>query len=181
MSRRVGDEQALLGQVWRVWEQAREIWGERIPCGPPVVQFTYRGSTAGRAFYGRHRIVLNVQFMECHADDMLSETVPHEIAHLVAVQLYGQRGRGHGLLWRAVARQLGCKAERCHSYDLTGLAGVQRRWPYGCGCKSRVHRITTTRHNKARAGRKYRCRICRTSIYQLTETRAHLLAARDAE
>lgn len=162
MRRRYADEEELRQRVRSVWALARGEWGSALPESPPLVNFKYTGSAAGRAYYYSHVVEFNVQFMARERVNMLDETVPHELAHIVAFRLHGERGRGHGPLWRAAARRLGCSAERCHSYDTTGLRGVQRRWAYACGC--RVHKLTTTRHRKAIRGTRYRCRRCGAAL-----------------
>ena len=46
------------------------------------------------------------------------DTVYHELAHIIAVNLYGEAGANHGKLWQSVARKLGCTARRCSSVKI---------------------------------------------------------------
>ena len=56
----------------------------------------------------------------------MRNTLLHEIAHAVA----GPR-HGHDRTWRAIARQIGCDGQRCHTMEL-----APPTWLYGCsaGC-----------------------------------------------
>ena len=53
-------------------------------------------------------------------DDKLTmvNTVYHELGHIIAVRDHGNRGWGHGRVWRKVATELGCNVDRpCGGID----------------------------------------------------------------
>jgi SprT protein len=52
-------------------------------------------------------------------EDMINQTLGHELAHLVAYKVYGSWG--HDWKWRTVMRALGLDPSRCHSYSLEGV------------------------------------------------------------
>jgi predicted SprT family Zn-dependent metalloprotease len=64
-------------------------------------------------------IRLNMTAWELDAEQMLGETIPHEVAHAVSMWKYGPAlGKGHGPLWQSVARSLGSTGDRCHALPL---------------------------------------------------------------
>lgn len=49
---------------------------------------------------------------------MTTEAIPHEVAHIVTLELYSRKTKAHGHEWRLIAHILGCKGDRTHSIDL---------------------------------------------------------------
>lgn len=75
------------------------------------------GSAAGYAYYMKNLVTLNpIYMMEPeHVTHILDDTLPHELAHLVAYQLHGPRdGTGHGPRFYEAGRKMGLDLERCH-------------------------------------------------------------------
>lgn len=131
----------------------------------PTVEFGLRGSTSGRAYYLRNLILLNRQLFHENQNKFLTNTIPHELAHLISFTLYGQAGMGHKLHWKNVMRVLGVQASRCHCYQTTPARVVKRKFGYTCSCQ-RVRHLTAIKHNRILRGTNYICRICRTKIYR---------------
>ena len=50
----------------------------------PRVDLDLRGQKAGVAYLGRNLLRFNAQMYRDHSDDFLLQTVPHEVAHLIA-------------------------------------------------------------------------------------------------
>lgn len=117
--------QALMDKAIRRTEEylddARRIL--RVPIPPITVDFTLEGSTAGIAF-GGHRISYNWNLLEDNEKLFLSETVPHEVAHIVVHHKYrdhvrnpqtGEKAiRDHGQTWKEVMRFFRAPADRTH-------------------------------------------------------------------
>ena len=76
-------------------------------------------SSAGIAKVKKHCIVLNLRLLALHPDELLTVVV-HEVCHLLAAKLYGERG-GHGKEWKELMVALGCVPRRCHALDTSGL------------------------------------------------------------
>ena len=128
----------------------------------PEVCFDLRGRTAGMVRFpraGRPVIRYNPGLLESEGEAFLKQVVPHEVAHLVAKILYGNRIRPHGSEWRQIMVALGANPERCHNFD-TSREPVRRvrRFDYHCGC--RTHLLSSIRHNRVMRGTVYRCLAC---------------------
>lgn len=121
---------------------------------------------AGRAIppkrHGQPGIIeLNAVYLEQSPEAMLADTLPHELAHLVAWHLIpGQKLPPHGPLWQTLMRDwYGVEPRRTHDFDSSMVASRrQRRWPYRCDCSR--HELSTTRHRRAERGARYHCRKC---------------------
>lgn len=105
---------------------------------------------------------LNAAYLQRHPEEMLEETVAHELAHLIVFHLNPQRREPpHGAQWQRVMREwFDVEPERTHRFDASVVpARRQRRWRYRCGC--REHALTTVRHRRVEKGARYLCRACR--------------------
>jgi len=128
----------------------------------PSVCFDLRGTSAGQVRVtdgGDCLVRYNAHLLEHYPQAFLSQTVPHETAHLVAFSLFGLQVPPHGREWRAIMALFGAAPERCHNYPVDGLqVRCLRRYDYRCAC--RTHQFTSIRHNRIRSGQIYRCRQC---------------------
>lgn len=145
----------------------------------PTLRFRQLGRVAGRCsfnFYSNTgEIVINPDFFKNYYDDMLHDTVPHEVAHHVSAFIYGRKGYNHSHLWKDVMRVVGVKAaERCHEYSLDGVKvrNVQRPYKYSCGCTTNGHQLTQYKHNQHQLSlQRGRCglkcgKCCRFIVYE---------------
>ena len=87
-------------QTTHWWNKAKEIYGEDRLEGAPFVNFNIRGKVAGKVDIITHEIKYNKILLEENYDAFCSRTIPHEVAHIVAFQLYGSRG--HDKYWKKV-------------------------------------------------------------------------------
>ena len=78
-------------------------------------------SCAGKASVAR--IKLNARLLGTVSDAIQYNTVSHELAHVIAFNLY--RKSGHGTTWQLIHQAMGGTAERCHDMDVTGLCRRQ--------------------------------------------------------
>jgi SprT protein len=138
----------------------REAGKKRIP--KIDIRFDLTGLTAGQAvILGRKHIIrYNLQMARSQPEVFITETVPHEVAHVVTNVLFG-RIKPHGKEWRSIMAFFGIpEPERCHNFDMQDVhVRGQRRWPYACDCTT--HQLSTTRHYRVLRGtQKYLCRNC---------------------
>ena len=86
--------------------------------------FDLSTARAGVCRYADKRIDLSVSYCHRATRAEIEDTLLHEIAHAIV----GHRHH-HDAVWKAVARAIGCTAERCHGVDHTPA-----RWVGECGC-----------------------------------------------
>ena len=60
-------------------------------------------------------IKLANSILRLNPEEFIARTPGHEAAHIIAVELFQQRGTGHGHKWQEVMRVIGQRAERCHN------------------------------------------------------------------
>jgi len=130
--------------------KAEEIYGRTFET--PTVDFAKRGRTAATANSATWVININEALYHGNIADFLGETIPHEVAHLVADRIAGKRCK-HNTFWLSVARSLGCTRAnaRYHNYDTseTQQKVKQRKWRYMCPrCGADDFVLSTNRHNK---------------------------------
>lgn len=149
----------------------------------PKFSFDLRGRAAGEA-RGGHSISLNMGFVARYADDMINQTVPHEIVHcwLYAIGdpshvvnyeqslsnfMYGGRRTKrspHGQTFMYTLGTLGCRQERTHSFDVSEVVNGHK---YGCGCPGKVFVVSTRKHHIIQSGRSCWCRKCKVNLHKI--------------
>ena len=142
---------SLAGWVARAQKQFNR------PLFMPTISFDLCGTTAGKAYFAKRHIQLNAVLLSENLEDFESDTIPHELSHLLVLHLYGTPG-GHGAEWKAVMRKLGVAPERTHSFDTSNARKGSPPTSYRCGCMK--HALSSRRHNKVLRGRHYACGKC---------------------
>jgi predicted SprT family Zn-dependent metalloprotease len=110
----------------------------------PEIRYNIRNTNGGEAWHQQNLIRLNLTFLVENEEDFLEQTVPHEVAHLVAHAVYdskpmnGKKVRPHGPEWKEVCGVLGIKPRVKHTYNLTSLDLV------------RVKRVRATKTTKGK-------------------------------
>jgi len=130
---------------------AKQSWPNKLKdWNKPFWCFNLQGTTAGLAYYKANKIHLNHGLLIRNKQDFLSQTIPHEIAHLVAFRVFGESGIGHGKEWKFVMRVFGIEPNRCHKYDVseTKRKRTIKRYLFSCGCESKLHEITPQQFEK---------------------------------
>ncbi|MCQ4241877.1 SprT family zinc-dependent metalloprotease [Stutzerimonas stutzeri] len=129
----------------------------------PEVSLKLRGQKAGVAHLDQNLLRFNDQLYRANTEHFLQQTVAHEVAHLVAHQLYGGRIRPHGEEWQLIMRGVyELMPDRCHSYEVARRQAS--RYIYRCACPERDFPFTGQRHALVRKGRRYFCRNCRATL-----------------
>jgi SprT protein len=131
----------------------------------PEIKYDLRGHVAGYAI-GGHTIRINVELLYTdHYDDMINSTVPHEVCHIAAAQMYPYMRVGHGREWKELMWLIGLPATRCHNYETVAARKRQRMpRPYVYECDCRQHALTAIRHKRVLAGYRYHCTYCRGEL-----------------
>lgn len=109
--------QTVLGRSGGQWQTPRIVWYQR-------------GRAAGLAYPAQCLIRLSLPLSLQNPQELLHDTLPHELAHIVAVRLhYPQRIRPHGKEWQAVCEGLvGHRLQRTHQMDVRTLKARRTRY-----------------------------------------------------
>ncbi len=129
----------------------------------PTVSFKLRGQKAGVAHLTENLLRFNPQLYQENREDFLRQTVPHEVAHLVAHQLFGLRIQPHGEEWQLIMRGVyELPPSRCHTYAVKRRQVA--RFIYRCSCPDGEFPFSAQRHALVAKGRRYLCRRCRATL-----------------
>lgn len=99
---------------------------------PIEIRYDLRGKAAGMAGWERKRgakvyyLRFNREAINNYWDDQVKQTVPHEVAHLVAWAHPRLGAENHNWQWSMIDRKLGGTGERCHRMKLTPGRKVTR-------------------------------------------------------
>lgn len=152
--------QSVINMTRHYLDQASEYYGQKFEVSE--IRFDLSGKTAGyfKQFAdGSCLINYNRQILQSQPGSFIDRTVPHEVAHKVAYQLYGSRIRPHGAEWKSVMALFNADDSRCHNYEVSHLKHRQyRKFLYHCDCQS--HTLTSIRHNRIIRGQQYFCKNC---------------------
>ncbi|MGF1742892.1 SprT family zinc-dependent metalloprotease [Vibrio profundum] len=123
----------------------------------PKVSYALRGKAAGKAYFTLNEIRLNPILLQENEEAFINEVVPHEIAHLLTVRLYG-KVRPHGSEWQGIMQNVfSLPASTTHSFSIASVQG--KAFEYQCACQS--HPLSIRRHNRVqRQQTLYSCRKC---------------------
>lgn len=94
------------------WAKALRVYGSSIGEMPAIKLNKRLTSVAGRAFLERDYIDLSVYLLGRNTDTFRKEIIPHELCHMIAWRLYGDRG--HGKCWYNVMAKMCVDGGRCH-------------------------------------------------------------------
>jgi len=141
---------------------------------PPEIDFSLKGRSAGQAAWRvdkgpgsvitKLKLRFNLEAYALDPEDMIRDTIPHEVAHLVVALRHGRRAKPHGPEWESVMRGcFGIAPKRTHRLQLTPARKVARSYIYSCDCQE--HPFTSIRHNRIlKERKKYRCVACKGSL-----------------
>jgi len=102
-------------RVETCYQQAEAFFKQRFVRAE--VSFKLRGQKAGVAHLTENKLRFNPQLYRENREDFLRQTVAHEVAHLIAHQLFGLKIQPHGEEWQLIMRGVyELPPNRCHSY-----------------------------------------------------------------
>lgn len=154
-------------QVIETVDLANAIYDIDMPY--PTVEFKQLGQVAGYAILQRHGVEYN-ETLAAENFDVFTNTVIHEVAHLVDYKIHGtQRSKNgrriiHGKTFKAIFIALGGNGKRCHTYNVKSTKREQHKW---VNTRGQEMLLGVTRHKRAMRGRKYwiRHHDCREYTY----------------
>ncbi|HCJ29990.1 MAG TPA: SprT family zinc-dependent metalloprotease [Pseudomonas sp.] len=151
----------LHARVEACYQQAEAFFNTRFE--RPQVSFKLRGQKAGVAHLNTNLLRFNPQLYRENREHFLKQTVAHEVAHLVAHQMFGGRIRPHGEEWQLIMRGVyELTPDRCHTYEISRRQ--VSRYIYRCACADQDFPFTAQRHALVSKGRRYFCRRCRATL-----------------
>lgn len=164
----MSDLQQIIQRVTELFDLADRVCQRKFE--RPVIHIDLRGRTAGQAWPQKQLLRFNMTLFRQHREDFLQQTVAHEVAHLVAYQLYGLSIRPHGHEWQKIMTELfQLPADRCHQYEVPPSSQQKNQWRYQCQCHENILYLSTTRHNRVQKGVRYQCRQCRSELRYVGE------------
>ena len=119
------------------------------------------GRTAGLAYYGDWKIKINSKFLETNPDEVINQTTPHEVAHLLNHVLFPRAKQHHGPEWKSVMRNLGLPPSRCHNMQDT------ESFPHTYICACQKHFVSNLIHRKMEHGQRRFCKKCKSQVVYL--------------
>jgi len=110
----------IRNKIKEVVEMAERKYGFAIPYDRMTIEWKNKGSSAASAWhqYGRYGLRISMESATLDMDEMLNDTIPHEVAHLVCFH-NRSLGKNHNNGWKSVCRGLGGTGARTHSQVLT--------------------------------------------------------------
>lgn len=121
-------------------------------------KWNYRAlRTAGKAFPVRREMQFSYKFFQRVDENEQRDTVVHEVCHLIAFKLYGDKGHKEG--WKHCMLVCGHKPERCHKYDFF----EHRRKSAFCACGE--VKVGPIKYNWIASGKKtFFCSRCKQQV-----------------
>ena len=114
------------------------------------IRFDIKGRCAGQACRrgGTYYVRFNLHLANENITDMLHDTVPHEMAHIVCF-MNPHLGSNHDYGWTRVCRELGGTGNRCHSMETVYGKGNTYEYIRSDG---KAIRLSETRHKRLQNG-----------------------------
>jgi|SRR3990172_6449371 len=108
------------------WWKVATKWYPQIATMPvPTFGWKIKGSAAGTANYATNEITCSPVYLHLDPNDMIADTIPHEVAHHVAFRIYKERG--HGGRWIEVMKHFGRNPIASKYHDLGKLPAALRK------------------------------------------------------
>lgn len=142
-------------KVQEISNHAERLYGMKVP--PVGVRFDLQGACGGMACYqtgGVYFIRFNGGMMQDDSSwpKFLSDTVPHEMAHIVCYA-NPSLGKNHDKGWKRVCMQLGGSGARCHDHAYTFARGKTYKYTTSTGASVMISQIM---HTKIQNGKQYK-------------------------
>lgn len=125
---KVGEwDQLMRDAVLHWWKIAQQFWPEKLKELPaPGMTWKVRGSAAGLANYAMHEVSFNPVYLHVDPTDMIADTCPHEVAHIVAKKVFNSRGHDGG--WKTVMQKFGRNPQASRFHNLGSLPEALRKF-----------------------------------------------------
>jgi predicted SprT family Zn-dependent metalloprotease len=105
----------------KLWESYTEVFPALVRFDCPRVELNARFKvTAGMCYVQENRVQLSTKHLAKFEHEMLTDTLPHELAHQIDYNLNGwpKNNRWHGKSWVIIMAQLGLNPSTYHEMKL---------------------------------------------------------------
>lgn len=148
-------EQEVSDRVKYWWAKGYNVMGKPIPEFAPTIIFNPNlRTTAGKAHLQKNKVEFSIPLMRGNPESF-DEIIGHEVAHLIAWNLY--KDKGHGIYWKLVMIGMGLRPDRCHKFET--VKNNVGKLAVACGCPNGCLVSRCIRHRISQ-GKLYRCRKC---------------------
>jgi len=177
--------QYVRDEVLTRMDQAMQYYARSLDV--PEVKFHRNVTRAGQAYGRGNWVEFNIGYLMSDRledrIDMIEETIPHEVAHIIVYQLWS-KAKPHGEEWQKVMRTVfRIEPQRTHGYcerSAKQTVRRQRQWTYACDCDSPFSFVNTTKKNRIESMHRlcdehgssagYKCRKCKARIRLIGES-----------
>lgn len=87
----------------------------------PKIQYTVRGTAAGRACTHTNVVALNPVLLLENFDEFVEHTVGHEVAHIAVGSIYVRVNFHHGREWQQMMSTFSLPPRITHNYDVRSI------------------------------------------------------------
>lgn len=158
----------IQSMVSDLWIKAESIYGSLG--NAPTVKFYSKGAAAGKA-YIRTKVVAYNETLAAENPDTFSNTVSHEVAHIVQYMLYPS-SKAHGVEFKRIHKSLGGSGATYHSYNTLSVKRYRKgSQAFKCGCEGRIHVLTAERSAWALMGCKTTCKVCKMPVQYISSVK----------
>ncbi len=129
-------------------------------------------AVAGQARHGSNECALNEYFINTEFDDMIEETIPHEISHFI-IRRTKPFASSHGKEWKNVMRRIfKVEPSTYHTYDISELkelniikSRAKMRIHYYCTDCNQKYKLPITKHKRwgTYKGPFFGCSACKST------------------
>lgn len=112
-------ERMIVEETQRWYRQACEWFHLEIT--PLEIEFYDGGRAAGRA-HGGSKVRFNLELARTSEEawrHIFYQTIPHEVAHVIAFRFFPHFDDPHGVEWQAVMKKFGLAPEKYHALDVS--------------------------------------------------------------
>lgn len=101
-----------------IWKRFCMLYPKLDKFQQPTVVFNNRlKATAGRCYYDDNIIELSTSLYKKYELEFWIDTIPHEFAHQVTHNIFGNTKQHHGPEWKSVMLAYGIEPRTYHNYE----------------------------------------------------------------
>jgi SprT protein len=164
-------ENQILEEIGKIMDKANSIFPDHpIDKNDITVFFNLTGVCAGKANHRKNQLFYNLILAEENLKIFLTDTVPHEIAHLYQFKI-NPNSKAHNNLFYNVMSRMGYRGTRTHQYNTATIKKMKYGVVYNYSCNCTTHKVSPKIHNKILNGQSRYCQKCKAKIKFIGEER----------